>query len=161
MSAPTLLTFAVSGADVAVIAGGVASIAFLAWFFFGKRQAHRAQVRNGMQEVEITVKGGYSPDVIELREGIRARLIFNRPAGAEDQYHLLRLALLGLPRSRLRRRRRGRSHRQRPLLARRSHPLTAERGTRHRRVRTRLHARPEPDRRCSSGDAPVASPARR
>jgi Cu+-exporting ATPase len=69
---------ALSGPDLAVIAAGVALIAFLWWFFFGEKEARRAEVRGGTQEVEITVKGGYSPDVIELQQGVPARLVFDR-----------------------------------------------------------------------------------
>jgi Cu+-exporting ATPase len=65
-------------AEIAVTLGGVGAIAFLAWFFFGPRQAQVAQVKGNVQEVEITVKGGYVPDVIRVKKGVPLRLIFNR-----------------------------------------------------------------------------------
>ncbi len=83
MNAASVIAFALSASDVAVIGGGGASIAFLAWFFFGQRQAHKVEVRSGRQEVEITVKGGYSPDVIELHEGVPTRLVFDRQESGE------------------------------------------------------------------------------
>lgn len=56
--------------EIAVTAAGVLLIAFLAWFFFGPKKARRAEVRGGIQEVEITVKGGYSPNLIKVRVGV-------------------------------------------------------------------------------------------
>ncbi len=37
-----------------------------------------AQVKGNVQEIEITVKGGYSPDIIRVQKGVPLRLIFNR-----------------------------------------------------------------------------------
>jgi Cu+-exporting ATPase len=65
-------------AEVLVTAGGALSIAFLAWFFFGPKRAGEADVRGGVQEVEIRVKGGYAPDLIRVREGVPLRLVFDR-----------------------------------------------------------------------------------
>lgn len=64
--------------EIAITLGGVAAIAFLAWFFFGPRQAQAAQVKGNIQEVKITVKGGYSPDIIRVQKGVPLRLIFDR-----------------------------------------------------------------------------------
>ena len=69
--------------EIAVTAAGVLLIAFLAWFFFGPKKARHAEVRGGIQEVEITVKGGYSPDLIRVREGVPLRLIFNRQESSD------------------------------------------------------------------------------
>ena len=65
-------------AEVLVSIGGVALIAALAWFFFGKRAVRSAALRGDRQEVEITVKGGYSPNLIRVREGVPLRLVFDR-----------------------------------------------------------------------------------
>lgn len=64
--------------NVLVTLGSFLSIAFLGWYFFGPKGARRADLRDGAQELEIVVKGGYSPDVIRVREGVPLRLIFNR-----------------------------------------------------------------------------------
>jgi Cu+-exporting ATPase len=61
-----------------VTLGGLAAIAFLAWFFFGPKQAQAARVRGNVQEIEIKVKGGYSPNVIRVKKGVPLRLIFDR-----------------------------------------------------------------------------------
>ncbi len=65
-------------AEIAVSLGGIGAISLLAWFFFGPKKARRAQVSGNVQEIEITVKGGYSPDIIRVKKGIPLRLIFNR-----------------------------------------------------------------------------------
>jgi Cu+-exporting ATPase len=72
-----------TGTEVLVTAGGVALIAALAYFFFGPKQARRAEVRGGRQEVEITVKGGYSPSVIQVQQGVPLRLVSDRQERGE------------------------------------------------------------------------------
>src|ERR671910_1513628 len=72
-----------TGIEILVTAGGVALIVGFAFFFFGQKHASRAAVRNGFQEVEITVKGGYSPSVIKVREGVPLRLVFDRQERGE------------------------------------------------------------------------------
>jgi Cu+-exporting ATPase len=72
-----------SGTEILVTAGGVALIGALAFYFFGPKQAGHAEVRGGVQEVEITVKGGYSPSVIKVQEGVPLRLVFDRQERGE------------------------------------------------------------------------------
>ena len=72
-----------TGTEILVTAGGVALIAALAWFFFGPKQARRAEVRGGVQEVEINVKGGYSPNLIRVQEGVPLRLVFDRQENSD------------------------------------------------------------------------------
>jgi plastocyanin domain-containing protein len=68
-----------SGAELAVIAAGVAAIAWVNWyFFFAERRSAAATASGGVQEVEIEVKGGYDPGVVRLKRGVPARLVFNR-----------------------------------------------------------------------------------
>ncbi len=64
--------------NLAVTFGGIAAIGLLAWYFFGPRQSHAAHVKGDVQEILVTVKGGYSPDVIRVRKGIPLRLVFDR-----------------------------------------------------------------------------------
>ena len=70
-------------AEIFVTAGGLLIAAALAWFFFGQKEARRAEMRGDVQEVEITVKGGYSPNLIELREGVPVRLVFDRQENSD------------------------------------------------------------------------------
>ena len=69
--------------ELLVTAGGGVLIAALAYFFFGPKQSRQAEVRGGLQEVEITVKGGYSPSVIRVQEGVPLRLVFDRQERGE------------------------------------------------------------------------------
>ncbi len=64
--------------EVIVMAAAAAILGFLGWFFFGPKTARRAQLVSGAQEVDITVKGGYSPNVIRVTEGVPLRLRFDR-----------------------------------------------------------------------------------
>jgi Cu+-exporting ATPase len=72
-----------TGTEVVVTVGGAALIAALARFFFGPKQARRAELRGGVQEVEITVKGGYSPNRIRVRKGVPLRLVFDRQENSD------------------------------------------------------------------------------
>ena len=72
-----------TGTEVIVTAGGLATIAGLAAFFFGPKQGSRATVRGGAQEVEITVKGGYSPSLIHVQQGVPLRLVFDRQENSD------------------------------------------------------------------------------
>ena len=57
-----------TGTEILVTASGLALLAGLAWFFFGPREARRAVIRGGVQEIQITVKGGYSPNLIRVQQ---------------------------------------------------------------------------------------------
>jgi len=61
-----------------VIASGIALSAFLAWFFFGPKKARQAELVGQVQEVHVTVKGGYSPDMIRVRQKVPLRIVFDR-----------------------------------------------------------------------------------
>jgi Cu+-exporting ATPase len=69
--------------DLIVLIGGSALIAALAWYFFGPKRATRATVVGGHQEIEVAVKGGYSPSVIKAREGVPLRIVFDRQETGE------------------------------------------------------------------------------
>ncbi|MEX0833901.1 MAG: heavy metal translocating P-type ATPase [Actinomycetota bacterium] len=70
-------------AEILVAGGGAALIAGLTWFFFGPKKASDAQVKDGVQEVEVVVKGGYSPNVIRVRQGMPVRIKFDRQETGE------------------------------------------------------------------------------
>lgn len=64
---------------IAVVAGGVILIALTLWYFFGPKKRTQATLAvPGIQTVKITVKGAYSPDVIEVTQGVPLRLDFYR-----------------------------------------------------------------------------------
>jgi plastocyanin domain-containing protein len=65
--------------ELVVLAGSVALIALVLWYFFGEREKMAAELTQaGVQEIKVTVKGGYSPDVIVVKQGIPVKLDFYR-----------------------------------------------------------------------------------
>ncbi len=65
--------------EIIVVIGGVALIALTLWYFFGEREAAAAAIGvSGVQEIKVTVKGGYAPDVIVVKKDIPVRLNFYR-----------------------------------------------------------------------------------
>jgi plastocyanin domain-containing protein len=59
---------------------GVALSMFIAWFFWlaPKGKTRISADSQGIQEVAITVKGGYSPDIIVVKAGRPLRMYFTR-----------------------------------------------------------------------------------
>ena len=71
-------------AQIAVTAAGVAAIAWVLWYFLLSRgSAVAATVAGGVQEVRVTVKGGYTPDTIVVQAGKPVRLQFYRDETAD------------------------------------------------------------------------------
>lgn len=65
--------------EIYVLTGGIALIGLVLWFFFGAREAVTAKSKEGgVQEIEVMVKGGYTPDRIEVQHGQPVRLLFKR-----------------------------------------------------------------------------------
>ena len=65
--------------EIIVVIGGAGLIALVLWYFFGERESVVAAVNaGGVQEIDVTVKGGYSPDVIAVKRGLPVRLNFYR-----------------------------------------------------------------------------------
>ena len=67
-----------SSVDIAVLVGAALAIAGLAWYFFAPRRAHAAAVSDGVQRIHVTIRGGYSPNVVEVRQGIPVEIEFDR-----------------------------------------------------------------------------------
>ena len=66
-------------AAIIVTVGGAALVALILWFFFGPRTASQARkTGDGGQEVDIEVRGAYSPDRVEVEQGRPVRLTFIR-----------------------------------------------------------------------------------
>jgi len=69
-----------SNLQIFVILSGVVLTILIAWYFWfvPKAQTRVAISSSGAQEVAITVKGGYTPDVIVVQKGRPVRLTFTR-----------------------------------------------------------------------------------
>jgi len=67
------------GTKVAVTLGGLGLIGLeLWWFLFSQPKARKANTQAGIQEVTITVDGGYEPSQIVVQVGKLVRLNFDR-----------------------------------------------------------------------------------
>lgn len=65
--------------EIIVIIGGITLIGLVLWYFFGERDQVEARVdESGVQVIDVTVKGGYSPDVIVVKRDRPVRLNFFR-----------------------------------------------------------------------------------
>ena len=68
-----------NASEIAVVVGAVALIAFVLWYFFGPKEATAVGTNEGgVQEIQVTVKGGYAPDLIVVKQGLPVRLDFYR-----------------------------------------------------------------------------------
>lgn len=67
------------GVKGAVTAGGLALIGLeLWWFLFSKPKSQKAKSNQGIQEVTVTVDGGYNPSHVVVNAGQPVRLNFDR-----------------------------------------------------------------------------------
>lgn len=66
--------------DLFILFAGAATIVWVNWYFFlaPKTAATARESNGGMQEVSITVEGGYTPSVVRARKGQPLRLVFDR-----------------------------------------------------------------------------------
>ncbi len=65
--------------QIIVTLTGVILMGLTAWYFwFSEKKAVRAAAEGDLQEVFITVKGGYTPDLILVKAGRPVRLNFQR-----------------------------------------------------------------------------------
>jgi plastocyanin domain-containing protein len=66
--------------QILVILAGIGMTILIAWYFWfaPKAQTRVAVSASGAQEVAVTVKGGYTPDVIVVQKGRPVRLTFTR-----------------------------------------------------------------------------------
>lgn len=78
-----------SGTQIIVTIAGLGIIAWIVWYFWlWKGESVTAQTKvGGLQEIDVTVKGGYQPAAIVVKAGQPVRLNFTRrestPCGEE------------------------------------------------------------------------------
>ena len=67
-------------AQILVLLGGIAAIAWVNWYFFlaGREAAVATAGAGGIQEAVIVVAGGYSPAVVKVARDRPVRLVFDR-----------------------------------------------------------------------------------
>ena len=67
-----------SVSEVLIVAGALVLTGLMGWFFFGPKKSRQAELADGVQIIGVTVKGGYSPDVIQVAAGVPVRMLFDR-----------------------------------------------------------------------------------
>jgi plastocyanin domain-containing protein len=78
-----------SGTQIIVTIAGLGIIAWIVWYFWlWKGESVTAEAKaGGLQEIDVTVKGGYQPAAIVVKAGQPVRLNFTRrestPCGEE------------------------------------------------------------------------------
>lgn len=78
-----------SMSSILVLIAALAITAGIIWYFFAPKKATRAKEEDGIQTVRITVKGGYSPQLIQVRAGSPVRLVFDRQESGECSSHVV------------------------------------------------------------------------
>ena len=70
--------------QIVITVGGIFLSILIAWFFWfaPKGQTRAAATVSGIQEVAVTVKGGYTPDIIVVKAGQPVRMRFTRQESA-------------------------------------------------------------------------------
>ena len=77
-------------AQLSVTVVGAVAIVWVLWYFlFSSNPAVAAAASNGVQEVRIVVKGGYTPDTIVVQAGKPVRLQFYRDETADCSERLV------------------------------------------------------------------------
>lgn len=75
--------------QIIIIIAAIITIATIIWWFFAPRKTSSvtAKTENDRQQTTVTVSGGYSPEIIELKTGVRATLVFHRenPSSCFDE----------------------------------------------------------------------------
>ena len=65
--------------EILIVVGGGGLIVLTLWYCFGEREKVSAETtESGVQEIKVTVRGGYSPDVIVVKKDVPVRLNFYR-----------------------------------------------------------------------------------
>ena len=72
--------FALNSTDWIVIAAGLLTVAWLNYYFFASEKGSglAAVTSDGVQEITVVVKGGYSPSTVNAKVGQRLRIVFDR-----------------------------------------------------------------------------------
>jgi hypothetical protein len=61
--------------DITVLVVAAAALVGLGWYFIGPRRSRAARLTDGVQRVEVTVRGGYRPDRIRVRHPLAAAIV--------------------------------------------------------------------------------------
>ena len=73
----------------ALVKAAVLTWCILRFFFAPRRGGARATLHDGVQQATITVRGGYSPDIVTMQAGIPITLRFDRKETGECTSHVV------------------------------------------------------------------------
>ena len=73
----------------ALVIAAVLTWCILRFFFAPRRRGARATLHDGVQQATITVRGGYSPDIVTMQAGIPITLRFDRKETGECTSHVV------------------------------------------------------------------------
>ena len=78
-------------AEWTVTLSGIALAAFVIWYFLisPSSTVASAEARGSHQEVRMTVRGGYVPNTLVLKQGVPARLVVDRQESGECSEELV------------------------------------------------------------------------
>ncbi len=62
---------------------GIILIIISTWYFFGPKKTGKASIKSGVQEINILVKGGYNPSIIQIDPQLPTKLIFDRQEASD------------------------------------------------------------------------------
>lgn len=75
-----------------VLTGASLLIGFIVWWFFGNHASDEVEAtmqESNRQEVEVVVDGGYAPNTVVLKQGVPARVVFNRKDASSCLSHVV------------------------------------------------------------------------
>lgn len=77
--------------EITVTVAGLALILFIVWYFFlsARETVSAVSSAGGVQVVDVTVKGGYTPAIIEVEQGKPVQLNFFRDEEASCSEELV------------------------------------------------------------------------
>lgn len=75
--------------NIVVIVLALVVTAAIIWYFFAPRKATAASRQGALQTARIVVKGGYTPQVVEVEAGSPVRLEFDRQEDGECSSHVV------------------------------------------------------------------------
>ena len=71
------------GSVVVVVVSALVLTVLLVWYFFGPKKSRQAQLEDGVQVVRVSVKGGYTPDLVQVQAEVPVRMLFDRQEAGE------------------------------------------------------------------------------
>ncbi len=69
--------------QIIVAITGIILIVLATYYFFGPKEEGKATLKSGVQEIDVVVKGGYNPPIINLISGVPIKINFDRQEASD------------------------------------------------------------------------------